>query len=193
MTDQNKEIEKVSMDALGRMSAEAFKMREKLPVIIVLDNVRSALNIGSIFRSSDAFAVEELLLVGVCATPPHKEILKTALGSSETVAWRYFQDAPSCIAYLMEKRYSLFSVEQTVQSIPLQRFSRFQVNFPLALVFGNEVEGVSDSFLRASVGVVEIPQFGTKHSINVAVCAGIVIWELAAAYFLNEDLPNNGA
>ena len=193
MTDQNKEIEKVSMDALGRMSAEAFKMREKLPVIIVLDNVRSALNIGSIFRSSDAFAVEELLLVGVCATPPHKEILKTALGSSETVAWRYFQDAPSCIAYLMEKRYSLYSVEQTVQSIPLQRFSRFQVNFPLALVFGNEVEGVSDSFLRASVGVVEIPQFGTKHSINVAVCAGIVIWELAAAYFLNEDLPNNGA
>jgi 23S rRNA (guanosine2251-2'-O)-methyltransferase len=193
MTDGNTNNQKLSMEALGRLTSEAFKMRDKLPVIIVLDNVRSALNIGSIFRSCDAFAVEELLLIGVCATPPHKEILKTALGSSETVAWRYFEDASSCLGYLFEKQISLFSVEQTTQSIQLQQFSRSKIKFPLALVFGNEVEGVSDSFLRASAGVIEIPQFGTKHSINVAVCAGIVIWELAAAFFLHKDLPNNGA
>jgi tRNA G18 (ribose-2'-O)-methylase SpoU len=184
-------VRKKQLDALERLSPEAFRDREKLPLYLVLDNVRSGLNIGSVFRTCDAFAVQELLLVGLCATPPHKEILKTALGSSETVAWKHFPDPVACLEYLNEKGILTYAVEQTDRSISLETFVSRPVSFPLALILGNEVSGVSDAFLQKADGILEIPQFGTKHSLNVAVCAGIAAWEMAAAYFLNRNLPND--
>jgi 23S rRNA (guanosine2251-2'-O)-methyltransferase len=186
-----KSVQKKQLDALERLSPEAFRDREKLPLYLVLDNVRSGLNIGSVFRTCDAFAVQELLLVGLCATPPHKEILKTALGSSETVSWNHFPDAEACLSYLVQKGASVYAVEQTDQSIGLEAFVSGPISFPMALVLGNEVSGVSEAFLRQADGILEIPQFGTKHSLNVAVCAGIVAWEMAAAYFLRHDLPDD--
>lgn len=166
------------MQALGRLTVEEFRQREKLPVALVLDNVRSGLNVGSIFRTADAFALRQLILCGITAQPPHREILKTALGSTESVDWTYFQDTLDAVAVLKKAGWRVFAVEQTTEKTWLQDMVP-QPGEQYAFVLGNEVSGVSAEVLALCDGVVEIPQFGTKHSLNVAVAAGIVAWEFA--------------
>lgn len=166
------------MEALGRLSVEDFKNREKVPFALVLDNVRSGLNVGSVFRTADAFFLEKILLCGITAQPPHREILKTALGSTDSVAWAYFSETTSAIQALQKEGWQVFALEQATSKIWLQDF------FPdkekkYAFVLGNEVEGVEQEALALCDGAIEIPQFGTKHSLNVAVAAGIVAWEVA--------------
>ena len=168
---------KLSLQNLNRLSVSEFKQTEKLPLVLVLDNIRSALNVGSIFRTCDAFALEKLLLCGITAQPPHREITKTALGSNETVAWEYFENTTAAIQKLKENNFLVVGIEQVVESIFLDdTIFLTQQNKPLALVLGNEVDGISDEALALCDYVVEIKQFGTKHSINVAVTAGIVAW-----------------
>ena len=164
------------MVALNRPSPEDFKTREKLPLILVLDNVRSGLNVGSIFRSADAFALEKILLCGITAQPPHREILKTALGSTESVDWEYMDQTASAVKRLKETGCQVFAIEQTTEKTWLQDFIP-EKNQKYAFVLGNEVEGVEDTVLQLCDGAIEIPQFGTKHSLNVAVAAGIAAWE----------------
>jgi 23S rRNA (guanosine2251-2'-O)-methyltransferase len=168
-------IRKLSMTELQRQEPEAFLESDKFPYVLVLDNIRSALNVGSVFRTADAFAAEGLILCGFTATPPHKEILKTSLGASSTVEWNHFQDTLEAVQFLKEKGYSIICIEQTNHSLPLQSFLP-KKDKKYAFVLGNEVEGVGDIFLEHSDLAIEIPQFGTKHSINVAVCAGIIGW-----------------
>ena len=171
------------MDALGRLTVEEFKEQPKLPLVLVLDNVRSGLNVGSIFRTADAFTVQKLLLCGITAQPPHREILKTALGSTDSVEWAYFQETTAGIRALKSENYLVFAVEQTSDKVWLQDFTP-QPGQKYAFIFGNEVEGVDEQALALCDGVVEIPQFGTKHSLNVAVAAGIVVWELARKWLM---------
>lgn len=165
------------MQELGRLSAEDFKQTDKRPLVLVLDNIRSGLNIGSIFRTADAFALEKLVLCGYTAQPPHREILKTALGSTETVAWEWQESTVEAVESLKKAGYRVLAVEQTSQPIWLQEFAP-QPGEKYALVLGNEVEGVGAEALLCCDGALEIPQFGTKHSLNVAVAAGIVVWEM---------------
>ncbi len=171
-------MRKLKLDELNRISKDAFKQAEKLPVIVVLDNVRSAMNIGSVFRSADAFLIHSIYLVGITATPPNREILKTALGATETVDWKYFPTAEACIIELDNHEVDLIAVEQSDNSVFLQDFS-WQKDKSFALVFGNEVDGVSDIFMQHCSLCLEIPQLGTKHSFNISVSAGIVLWEAA--------------
>lgn len=171
-------MRKLKMEELGRVSVDAFKELEKTPLAIVLDDVRSALNVGSAFRTADAFACQEMILCGFTAQPPHREILKTALGSTESVTWRHFDDTPTALETLRTEGYTLIAIEQAekalfLQDIKNQSFS----NKKYALIFGNEVEGVSDEAMKMADAVIEIPQFGTKHSLNISVTVGIVIWE----------------
>jgi tRNA G18 (ribose-2'-O)-methylase SpoU len=170
-------MEKSSMAQLGRLTPEDFRAMEKFPLVLVLDQIRSALNVGSIFRTADAFGLEGLVLCGITAQPPHREILKTALGSTETVTWTYAADTLQAIVDLKKSGYRIFAAEQTTDKIWLQDFDA-PAFLPCALVLGNEVEGVSDQVLAQCDGAIEIPQFGSKHSLNVAVAAGIVVWEL---------------
>ena len=167
-------MRKLSMDELNRISKEDFERAEKLPIIIVLDNIRSLSNVGAFFRSADAFLISELILCGITACPPHREIHKTALGADETVKWRYFETTEAACRQLKAEGYMVFAVEQVEGSIALQDFE-FEPN--TAYILGNEVEGVSDGALAYCDGAVELPQGGTKHSINVSVCAGIVMWK----------------
>jgi len=168
---------KLSLQNLNRLSFSEFKEIDKLPLVLILDNVRSALNVGSIFRTCDAFALKKLLLCGITAQPPHREIMKTALGSSETVAWEYFENTTDAIQKLKENNFIIIGIEQVVESIFLDDSDFLtKQNKPLALILGNEVDGLSDDALELCDYVVEIKQFGTKHSINVAVTAGIVAW-----------------
>ena len=169
-------MEKNSMENLGRMSVSDFKSRPKYPLILVLDSIRSGLNVGSIFRTADAFALEKILLCGITAQPPHREILKTALGSTDSVEWTYFSTAVEAVQALKNDGYTVLAIEQTTQKTWLQDFSPVQES-RYAFVLGNEVEGVDNDALTLCDGVLEIPQFGTKHSLNVAVAAGIVVWE----------------
>ncbi|MBK9336309.1 MAG: RNA methyltransferase [Lewinellaceae bacterium] len=178
-------MKKLSMEALGRLSTDAYFHLEKTPLVLVLDNVRSGLNVGSVFRTADAFAVEKIVLCGITARPPHREILKTALGSTETVAWTESDDTATTVEQLKQGGYRVFAVEQTTDKIWLQDFLPVPEE-KYALVFGNEVDGVADAVLRACHGVIEIPQFGTKHSLNIAVAAGIVIWEFARKLRSNQ-------
>lgn len=170
-------MRKLNMDELERLSPEAFRVKEKVPVILILDDVRSALNVGSAFRTADAFALEKIYLCGITATPPHREILKTALGSTETVAWEYAEIAAEVVTKLKGEGYQVWAVEQVEGSQTLQEFDA-TISKKIAVVFGNEVSGVNDATLANCHGFLEIPQFGTKHSLNVAVCIGIVAWEL---------------
>ena len=170
-------MRKLSMDELGRATPASFREQDKTPLVLVLDNLRSALNVGSAFRTADAFALEKIYLCGITATPPHREILKTALGATETVDWAYAKDATVAVLSLKNEGYKVWAIEQAAGSLALQDFD-FQGDMKIALVFGNEVSGVEDSTLAVSDGCLEIPQFGTKHSLNVAVCVGIVVWEL---------------
>lgn len=163
---------------MNRLSVEEFKSAEKLPLIVVLDNVRSLYNVGSVFRSSDAFRVEAIYLCGITATPPSAEIHKTALGAEDSVEWKYFRETKDAVAALHDKGYFVYSVEQVEHSTKLQSLS-LAPDTHYAVIMGNEVKGVKQSVVDMSDGCLEIPQFGTKHSLNVSVTAGIVIWEFA--------------
>ena len=162
-----------------RQDVASVAASPKLPIVLVMDNVRSALNVGSAFRTSDAFAVRQIILCGISAVPPHREIAKTALGATETVNWQYFQDAPTAIAHLKQQGYAIWVVEQAAGSTPLQAFTP-DANQALALVFGNEVSGVGEDWMANADGAIEIPQFGAKHSLNVSVCVGVVVWEIVS-------------
>ncbi len=170
-------MRKLSLDELGRSSPEEFSRLPKLPIVVVLDNIRSALNVGSVFRTADAFAFEEILLCGITARPPHREIHKTAIGATESVAWRYFDTTDIAVDDLRSRGYRIFVAEQTTRSTLLQDIE-VSKDERVAIVFGNEVSGVSDSVVEECDAAIEIPQYGTKHSLNVAVSAGIVLWEL---------------
>lgn len=170
-------MRKLANEELNRISKEEFKDAKKTPVIVILDDIRSLHNIGSVFRTSDAFLLEKIYLCGITATPPHKEIHKTALGATETVTWEYSKDVLEVIQKLKEENVKIFSVEQTENSIMLNDFE-VGTNERYALIFGNEVKGVSQEAINLSDGVIEIPQLGSKHSLNISVSAGIVIWDL---------------
>jgi len=162
---------------MHRLSVEEFRASEKLPLTVVLDNVRSQNNIGSVFRTADAFRVEHIALCGICSTPPHREIHKTALGAEDSVEWSYHEDTAECIRHLKERGYKVLAVEQVDDSVKLN--SEIEIhNSKLAIVFGNEIEGVQESLLPLCDGSLEIPQYGTKHSLNVSCAAAIVIWEM---------------
>jgi len=171
-------MRKLTNDELNRKSVTEFKASGKSPFLIVLDNVRSLNNIGSIFRSADAFLVEAIWLCGITATPPHREIHKSALGATESVDWKHFESTVTAVKELKQMGYVIVTVEQTDGSIPLDRFTP-EPGRRYALVFGHEIKGVSEEVVGLSDVCVEIPQYGTKHSFNVAVSAGIVLWELA--------------
>lgn len=170
-------MKKLSMEELNRLSTEEFKKSEKMPVTVVLDNVRSLHNIGSIFRSSDAFRIECIHLCGITATPPHREIQKTALGATESVLWEYFPESEESVSKLKSAGYTVYVVEQTDGSIMLNEID-FSKQNKLAIVFGNEVKGVQQSIVDLADVCIEIPQMGTKHSLNVSVSAGIVLWSV---------------
>ena len=169
--------EKLSLSGLNRIGVEEFKQKEKNPIVIVLDNIRSMNNVGSVFRTSDAFLIEKIFLCGITPKPPHREIQKTALGATETVEWEYKHTTFDAIDELKGKGYLIYSIEQAVGSIMLNDFI-FPKQEKVAIVFGNEVEGVDQEIINISNGVIEIPQFGTKHSLNISVSAGIIIWDL---------------
>ena len=167
---------KLKNEELGRISSEEFKNTEKIPVVVLLDNVRSLHNVGSVFRTSDAFLVQTLYLCGYTGTPPNKEINKTALGSTESVTWKHEANIVSLVKELKNQGFSVFSVEQAENSVFLHDFTP-KTDEKYALVFGNEVNGVDQEVINLSDGVIEISQGGTKHSLNIAVSAGIVLWE----------------
>ncbi len=169
---------KLTTDEMHRLSAEEFRASEKRPLTVVLDNVRSLNNIGSVFRTSDAFRVEHIALCGITATPPHREIHKTALGAEESVAWSYYEDTVECVESLKERGYMVYAVELTHNSLILGRDS-IETNRPIALVLGNEIDGVQESVLERCDGFLEIPQYGSKHSLNVSCAAAIAIWEVS--------------
>ena len=169
-------MRKLNTDELNRVSVENFDHLDKLPVICVLDNIRSQHNIGSIFRTSDAFRISELYLCGITATPPNREINKSALGATESVKWQYFEETLIAIKQLKRKGYKIIAIEQATESVFLENYTP-TISEKVALVFGNEVMGVNDQVMEEIDACIEIPQFGTKHSLNVSVCAGIVLWE----------------
>ena len=163
---------------MGRIDGDEFRKSDKLPLVVVLDNVRSLHNVGSVFRTGDAFRVERIVLCGITATPPSAEIHKTALGAEDVVEWQYSESTMDAVAALRADGYRIFSIELCEGSIPLHEFQA-QPGERYAVVLGNEVKGVQQAVVDASDGAVEIPQFGTKHSLNVSVTAGMVIWEFA--------------
>jgi 23S rRNA (guanosine2251-2'-O)-methyltransferase len=163
------------MDELGRKTVEEFRQSEKIRVIAVMENVRSAYNVGSLFRTADAFLIEAIYLIGYTAFPPHKEIRKTALGAEDTVSWKHFKKMEEALEDLRSLGYKVYAVEQAEHSLPLQEFT---YDAPVAVVFGNEVTGVEQSTIALCDGCIEIPQLGMKHSLNVATAAGVVLWEL---------------
>lgn len=165
------------MDQLNRVDVETFKNQEKNPLVIVLDNVRSMHNVGSAFRTADAFAVEKILLCGITGTPPHREIEKTALGATQSVIWEHHKETLNAVKTLQSAGYKVYSIEQVDNSISLDSFQP-ALDEKIAIVFGNEVHGVEEDVVKASDGCIEIPQFGTKHSFNVSVTIGIVLWDL---------------
>lgn len=167
---------KLKLDELQRDSVEVFKSKPKHKVIVVLDNIRSLNNVGSFFRTCDAFNVEKLILCGITATPPHKDIRKTALGATDSVDWEHFTETTEVVSQYKSKGYKVYAIEQAIETIALQDLEVEKEG--ICLVFGNEVEGVQDSVIAACDGVLEIPQFGTKHSLNVSVCGGAVLWEV---------------
>ena len=168
-------MRKLKLQELGRPSFEEFKNVKKQSIILVLDNIRSGLNVGSFFRTADAFALEKILLCGISVKPPHKEINKTAIGADSSIEWEYVQQIAPALATLKKEGYQLIGVEQTDASVALQEF-KASANTKYALIFGNEVNGLSESILPLLDACIEIPQFGTKHSLNVSVSGGVVLW-----------------
>jgi 23S rRNA (guanosine2251-2'-O)-methyltransferase len=170
-------MKKLKLEELGRISVDEFKDKEKIPVCLVLDNVRSLHNVGSAFRTADAFRIEKIFLTGITGTPPHREIEKTALGATQSVSWEHYENTAEVIQKLKQEGYSIIIIEQTSESIQLQQFNPDKEK-KYCLVFGNEVHGVSDQALALGDIAIEIPQHGTKHSLNISVCLGIVTWEI---------------
>ena len=171
-------MRKLKLQELNRLDLEGYKASAKVSVIVILDNIRSAINVGSVFRSSDAFAIERLILVGFTATPPSREITKTAIGATSSVDWTHVDDITDTLLQLKKNGYTITSIEQTDSSVSLLDWD-IKPNQKLALVMGNEVDGVSDEALALSDVAIEIPQYGTKHSLNVSVCTGVVLWEVS--------------
>ncbi len=171
-------MRKFTIDELNRMSQEEFHQADKLPLVVVLDNIRSLHNIGSVFRTSDAFRIECIYLCGITAVPPHAEIHKTALGAENTVDWKYVDNTVEAVDKLREEGYTVYSIEQAEGSVMLEDIRLEPGSKRYAIVMGNEVKGVQQEVIDHSDGCIEIPQYGTKHSLNVSVTAGIVIWEL---------------
>lgn len=170
-------MKKLKLEELGRISVDQFKESTKIPVCILLDNVRSLHNVGSTFRTADAFRIEKIWLTGITGTPPHREIHKTALGATESVAWQYEEHPAVAVENLKRDGYTIVVVEQTTESISLHAFTTKPTQ-KYCLVFGNEVNGVSDEVIALADQALEIPQHGTKHSLNISVCIGIVCWQL---------------
>ena len=169
-------MKKLTMNELNRLSVNEFKSADKVPLIIILDNIRSQNNIGSVFRTADAFRAESIYLCGITATPPHREIHKTALGATESVSWKYFPSTLEAIDEVKSKGYKVLAVEQTHTGVSLTDF-RPENNRGYGLIFGNEVNGIDEEAILQADECIEIPQFGTKHSLNVAVSAGIILWD----------------
>ena len=168
---------KLKNSELDRKSIEQFKQADKTPIIVILDNVRSLNNIGSVFRTADAFLIEKIYLCGITAKPPHKDIQKTALGATETVNWEYVEDTLSLVESLQADAIKVFSIEQAEDALMLNEFEPLKGE-TCAVVFGNEVKGVQQKVVSASDGVIEIPQLGSKHSLNISVSTGVVLWDL---------------
>ncbi len=164
------------MEELNRKSVDEFRRSEKIPVIVILENIRSAYNVGSVFRTADAFLIEAIYICGYTAKPPHKEITKTALDAQNSVDWKYFESAKLAITSLQEQHYKIYAIEQVTNSLSLENLSELSQN-RIAFIFGNEVSGVEQKTIELCDGCVEIPQFGMKHSLNISVAAGIVLWE----------------
>ena len=181
---------KLTTEEMHRLTVEEFRESEKLPLTVVLDNVRSLNNIGSVFRTSDAFRVEHIALCGITATPPHREIHKTALGAEETVEWSYHEDTVECVKGLKERGYRVYAVELAHDSIKLDsgEWRAESGERRVAVVFGNEIEGVQEEVMELCDGSLEIPQYGTKHSLNVSCAAAIVIWEMFKKLKINGEL-----
>ncbi|MEG0696388.1 RNA methyltransferase [Algoriella sp.] len=169
-------MRKLKLDELGRVSAEEYKVIEKHPIVVVLDNVRSMHNVGAVFRTSDAFLIDKIYLCGITATPPHKEIHKTAIGAENSVDWEYVKDSNELIKKLKEDDYQIVTIEQTEGSVLLNELEVDQSK-KYAIVMGNEVDGVQQSIIDECDTCIEIPQSGTKHSLNVSVCTGIILWK----------------
>jgi 23S rRNA (guanosine2251-2'-O)-methyltransferase len=178
-------MRKLSMEELNRKSVEEFRQSDKVPIIAVLENVRSAYNVGSVFRTADAFLIEAMYICGYTAYPPHKEIKKTALGADETVAWKHFKSIDEAIKDLRDLGYKVYAVEQAVDSYKLQAIS-YEHDEKIAVIFGNEVTGVEQTTIEKCDGCIEIPQLGMKHSLNISVAAGIVLWELVRTRILAD-------
>ncbi len=170
-------MRKLSMEDLNRLTIEEFKQSEKIPVIAVLENIRSAYNVGSVFRTADAFLLEAIYICGYTCSPPHKEIKKTALGAEDTVTWKHFENTNLAICELQDLGYTIFAVEQTEGSTMLNKVN-YNVGDKVAVIFGNEVTGVEQTTIQQCTGCIEIPQLGMKHSLNIATAAGVVLWEL---------------
>jgi 23S rRNA (guanosine2251-2'-O)-methyltransferase len=170
-------MRKLKNSELDRLSIDAFKQSDKTPLIVILDNIRSLNNIGSVFRTSDAFLIEKIYLCGITAKPPHKDMHKTALGSTETVAWEYVENTLELVKKLKAQNIQIASIEQAENATMLNDFKP-KANTTFAIVFGNEVKGVQQKVVDASDVVIEIPQYGTKHSLNISVSVGVVIWDL---------------
>lgn len=172
-------MRKLKLDELNRVTIDEFKQQDKLNVTVVLDNVRSMHNVGSIFRTSDGFAVEQVILCGITGQPPHREIEKTALGATQSVTWKHFPDTQEAVKELRSQGYQIVAIEQAEQSVMLHEFKPAP-DKKYALIFGNEVNGVADEVMEVIDTCIEIPQFGTKHSFNIVVSAGIVLWDFFA-------------
>ena len=174
------------MDELNRKSVEEFKRTEKTPLIAVLENIRSAYNVGSVFRTADAFLLEAIYITGYTCVPPHKEIKKTALGAEETVDWKHFASSSEAIDLLKKEGYKVYAVEQVENSLSLQQVD-FKNDDKVAVIFGNEVSGVEQSTIELCDGCIEIPQLGMKHSLNIATAAGVVLWEIIRTRMLKTE------
>ena len=172
-------MRKLLNEELPRLSKEEFKEEQKFPLVIVLDNVRSHLNVGSVFRTGDAFLIEAIYLCGITGTPPHRDIHKTALGSTETVSWKHFPSTMEAVKDLKKEGYRIVSVEQAENAVMLNDFVP-AIGEKYAVVFGNEVEGVEQEVVSASDMVLEIPQYGMKHSLNISVSVGVVVWDIVS-------------
>jgi len=165
------------MEELNRKSVDEFKEAKKFPVVVILENIRSAYNVGSVLRTADAFLIESVVITGYTAKPPHKEITKTALGAQDSVNWKYFETTKKAIEYLKKDQYQVYAVEQVTDSISLENITSISTG-KMAFIFGNEVTGVEQEVISLCDGTIEIPQFGMKHSLNISVAAGIVLWEV---------------
>ena len=175
------------MDALNRKTVDEFRRSEKTPVIVVLENVRSAYNVGSVFRTADAFLLQAVFITGYTARPPHKEIKKTALGAEESVTWEYFSKTPESITALKNVGYRVYAVEQVENSSSLEK-CLFSQDEKIAVIFGNEVTGIEQDTILLCDGTIEIPQFGMKHSLNIAVAAGVVLWEIVRTRIFQDSI-----